>query len=223
MQFIRADVEEGIRSLSNALIQPLAKGKRTLWLISGGSNIALTAQVMAMLPKEITKRLTLMPVDERYGPLGHDDSNIHQLIDTCRDFKHASLVPVLTNEDLDTTLERYAQNAQHQFKANSCIITQLGMGADCHIAGILPNSPATQARPNLLAVGYKWSDHTRLTLTFQALARAQATFVFAYGSSKHQALEQLRDQNQTLAIQPAQFLKQLPQVYIYNDHIDSEG
>ena len=220
MQFVRTDVSNGIQALTRRLTEALGDGKRTLWLVSGGSNIPITALAMANLPKELTKSLTVLSVDERYGPRGHAESNLHKLINTCRDFKHAKLVPILTNEDLHTTLKRYGEVVRREFQANTAVIAQLGIGADGHIAGILPHSPAADSNLAELAVGYKWSDYVRLTLTFSALERAQTTFVFAYGQDKQPALKQLRDEILPFDAQPAQFLKHIPDVYIYNDQIE---
>jgi 6-phosphogluconolactonase/glucosamine-6-phosphate isomerase/deaminase len=59
-------------------------------------------------------------------------------------------------------------------------------------------------------------DYQRLTLTPQALARLDEAVVYARGNAKRKALENL-SQDLPLAEQPAQILKRIPKVLIFND------
>ena len=221
MQFILAESDRGAKELSKVLAESLAAGQHVLWLVSGGSNVPITVRAMSMIPVAQTNNLTIMPVDERYGPFGHDDSNATKLFKQGLDLKRASFINVLSNLSLDKTVQRYNQITTEHFAKNQIIVAQFGMGADGHIAGILPHSAATNTQPGPeFAIGYRWSDFDRLTLTFRALERVSIAFVFAYGQDKQSALSELHDKGLPLEVQPAQFLKHIPKAYVYNDQIE---
>ena len=71
-----------MRAIAVRIGDDLTQGKRVLWLVSGGSNIAAEVAVMQMLTaqsKDKLQNLAILPMDERYGPQGHKDSNTEQL------------------------------------------------------------------------------------------------------------------------------------------------
>ena len=81
MKFIHAsDWHPAIAVLQARLELELTAGKKVLWLVSGGSNITASVQLMQNLADDLTKNLTIMAVDERYGLVGHADSNEGQLL-----------------------------------------------------------------------------------------------------------------------------------------------
>lgn len=218
MQFIRKGPAEGIKALSAHLTKQLTAGKSTLWLVPGGSNIPFVVEVMSNVPDDLTKKLTIMLTDERYGPIGHADSNAQQLQKAGFQPKHAKFLPALTGDPLEETANKYDAIAGKQFAKNEAVVGQFGIGPDGHIAGILPKSPATTALGEL-AVGYEAADYTRITLTFPALRYLDTAFAFVYGGVKRLPLQQLHDTDMSLAEQPAQVLKAIPTAYVYNDQI----
>ncbi len=208
-----------IKALGQRLNSELTAKRRVLWLVSGGSNIGASVQIMAALPTELTASLTVMLVDERYGPPEHADSNWAQLLRAGFDHKSARLRPVLeAGQSFELALEHYRQLVSEEFAAAEVIVAQLGMGDDGHIAGILPDSSAAR-EDQALVVSYEAGDFQRLTLTFPALRNVTANYVLAFGKNKRQALTNLRDQTISPIDQPAQILKQLSEVYIYNDQL----
>src|SRR5258706_7607481 len=108
MQFICAPLAEGEQALQAKLEAALKDGKRVLWFISGGSNIPVTVHVLDALPDELTRNLTIMPVDERYGPVGHKDSNAQQLHETGFQPKQATFIPILDGGGLAETAKQFA-------------------------------------------------------------------------------------------------------------------
>lgn len=221
MQFVRASATDGIDALVRHLTETLQKDKRVLWLLAGGSNIPLSVQAMEHIPEALTPKLTIMPADERYGLLGHPDSNVRQLYDAGFGPKYARFVPILGNEDFAITLRHFSDVAKQLFGAADSIIAQLGMGADGHVAGILPGSVAATNGTDLVA-GYTGPDFQRLTLTFAALKQVRTAYLFAYGENKRGALEQLQNENPPYEQQPAQILKAIPSAYVYNDLLEGE-
>lgn len=220
MKFIlTAGWEDGVADLTERLVRELAGGQRVLWLTSGGSNVPSTVQIMNNIPPELKSKLTVMPVDERYGEPGHDASNWQHLLDAGFEAGQATLLPALeAGLDFQATQAHYEQQAGQAFKDNQLVIAQLGIGGDGHIAGILPDSEAANETGQLVAA-YQSTPFARLTLTFTALRRVTAAYAFAFGNTKHEALTSLQAQSIELAKQPAQILKQMPEAYVYSDQV----
>jgi 6-phosphogluconolactonase len=216
MRFLLESQDLAVQALTARLNHEL-EAKHVLWLVSGGSNIEAAVRVMANLPEELTSKLTIMPVDERYGEVNHADSNWQQLMQAGLDAKQAQTLSVLADLSFDETLKRYETLASKAFEQADFVVSQLGVGADGHIAGILPGSPAVEASG--LVAGYTSQPYQRLTLTFEALKRVNVAYVLAYGESKKPTLTDLMSGHLSLDIQPAQFLRSLGEVYLYNDQI----
>jgi 6-phosphogluconolactonase/glucosamine-6-phosphate isomerase/deaminase len=226
MQFILLpDKSAASHIMAERLQKELTAHKQVLWLISGGSNIAIEAATLRALSPALLANLTVMPCDERYGPYGHNDSNLQQLHDAGFPEAAVKVIPVLVPESLplEATSAHFTDNVQAAFAAADSIIAQLGMGSDGHIAGILPNSAAVDATG--LVTHYESDPFERITMTFNALQQATAVYVFAFGPDKLDQLERLRDDELPVSEQPAQFLKRISDTYVYNDQIatTSEG
>ncbi len=214
--------EDGIADLTQRLVRELSTGRNVLWLVSGGSNIKASVTVMGNIPANLTKQLSVMLADERYGNVGHADSNWAQLLQAGFKKKYAQLLPVLQEGlDFGATAISYNKLALWAMADADHVIAQLGIGDDGHIAGILPGSPAAEEIMSL-AIGYETKKYDRLTMTFKAFAKVDVTYAFAFGESKKQALTTLQSEELELAVQPAQILKQVPEVYLYSDQIGDE-
>jgi 6-phosphogluconolactonase/glucosamine-6-phosphate isomerase/deaminase len=222
MDFILDTPEAAAAALSDALLHALDKHSRVLWLVPGGSNIAVATAAMATIPDDATSRLHIMLSDERYGEVGHADSNFRQIEDSGFNARQAVLLPVLTaGADIEETTRAYAECFEREQAAAGALIALLGMGPDAHIAGILPGSPAASAES--LTTHYRSDPFERITLTFPALKNIDIAFVGAYGKAKQTALASLQAGNKPLTEQPCQILHTLPEVYVYNDVIAGEG
>jgi 6-phosphogluconolactonase/glucosamine-6-phosphate isomerase/deaminase len=221
MRFIKtSNYSAGAQPLIKRLVKELSNEKRVLWLVSGGSNIPIEKLVMDTIPAELQPYLAIM-YDERYGPAGHQDSNLKQLQDAGFTPGKSALISAIGdgNLSLNESAERYNAAAQTAYANADVIIAQLGIGPDGHTSGILPGSPAVESEK--LVVGYKWKDFERITFTFSALTQCSAAYVFAFGNNKREQLISLRDKAVPLSIQPAQILKKIPEAYIYNDQIET--
>ncbi len=197
-----------------------APAKNVIWLVSGGSNIALSLQVIKALPQEQLSRLTIMLSDERYGKPGHADSNWQQLAEAgfvaAAEAGGATLLAVLQPDmTLDDTCEQYGKIVCNTFDQADVIIAQLGIGGDGHIAGILPRSAAVESEAQV--AGYDSGPYQRITMTPPTLLRVTAAYAFAYGDTKHQALEKLQSQELSISEQPAQILKQISEAHLFTD------
>jgi 6-phosphogluconolactonase/glucosamine-6-phosphate isomerase/deaminase len=219
MQFIQSDSwDTGISVLKDRLARSLDSGLMTLWLVSGGSNIDASVQIMDSLSNEETTLLTIMLTDERFGPEGHPNSNATQLIAKGFKVKQATWIPVLRGDrSLASTTSEYEINMRQAISMNETIIGQFGIGSDGHISGILPESVATEASDLICA--YQASDYSRLTTTAAALTQVNLAIAFAFGANKAAALHRLHDFEVPFREQPSQILKQLPEAFIYNDQV----
>ena len=222
MQLIKQTIaENSLDDLGQRLIKELRQDKNVLWLVSGGSNIASAVTVMKSIPGNLQMQLTIMPVDERFGNVGHSDSNFQQLLDAGFDSGDAILLNILEPSlNLEQTDERFKSLAGQAFEEADVVIALLGIGADGHLAGILPNSLASQ-EPRKYVVSYESSPYTRITLAFPALRKIKAAYVYAYGESKTETLTKLINETISPELQPAQILKELDEAYVYNDSIES--
>ena len=224
MEFVEGTQADAIDAVSARIISGLGDGKRVLWLISGGSNILLEVEIMAAVRESGADLagLAVMPMDERYGEAGHKDSNIQQLRDAGFESGEATLVDILIhNVPFDQTVSFYNDIASTAFASAGVVIGQFGLGADGHVAGILPDSPATSAEP-VVVIGYEWSDYIRLTLSAEMLKQIAVAFVPAFGAGKADALARLREDKEKFEKLPAKLLYDLPEVHVYTDHLKQE-
>ncbi len=228
MKFVlTAGWDDGIADLTERLVKELASGKKVLWLTSGGSNIPASVHILSNIPAELSKNLTVLLADERYGAVGHKYSNWAQLIEAGFEVNKAKCLAILQDDlSFDETEARYEQLANQAFATNDIVLAQLGVGPDGHIAGLLIDSPAIDENLQTLTTSYISQEDTplsRLTLTFNAMKRIDAAYCFAFGAPKQATLKRLQKTRTSLDKQPAQILKQLPECYLYNDQVGHHG
>ncbi len=219
MKFIRT---EGTAELEAALVkklnEALATGKKVLWLVPGGSNIPAAARIMSALQLSDPTKLTITMTDERYGDIGHKDSNQVQLKEAGFDTKGATFIPYLSGVSLNETVRHIDGLLKEAFSQAEIIIGFFGMGADGHIAGILPHSLPAEDK-EVWVVGYDAPNFQRITLTPFALSHLHSAFVGAFGGEKLATLATLKNGDLPIVEQPAQLIKKLPEVYVFNDQI----
>lgn len=218
-----ASEEEAEGILLDGIRKTLNDGSKVLWLLPGGSNIKISVAVFKLLTEDELSRISVTLTDERFGPIGHPNSNYFQLEQAGFDFSKVKATPILVNkyDSFDETVERFERTINDLFAESQTIIGQFGMGGDGHIAGILPHSPAGREIVRL-AVGYKTPDFTRITMTFNAILMIDKAYLIAFGESKLEALVSLRDKAIELNAQPAQILRQVNDVVVINDMIGEE-
>lgn len=226
MKFVSKGPEDAAAAVAAKIIDSVRQKKPTLWLVCGGSNITTEVEIMKQVaagaPDNLGSLLVL-PMDERYGPAGHKDSNAEQMRKAGFDPGAATWVDVLIhNVPLDQTVSFYSDVASVALSKAAFIVGVFGLGANGHTAGVQPNSPAAEADEATVA-GFEWSDFTRLTLTPMALKHTNVAYVLTYGASKKEALERLQKNAEPLKQLPSALLYEIPEVYVYNDQIESGG
>jgi len=216
------DVGSATHRLGEQLSRELTAGKRVTWLVSGGSNIPLSVLIMNSLPRHLQSNLTILLIDERFGPLDHQNSNRLQLREAGFDPGEARIIPVLVaNASLEETCSQYETAVTQTFAESDIIIAQLGIGSDGHIGGILPHSAAVT--DDRLVASYQSDPYTRIAITTGGLRHVTAAYAFVYGETKRVALERLQNERLPLSEEPAQILKELPSADVYNDQIGETG
>lgn len=206
-------VEAASEALAKTLKTYLDCDQQVLWLLSGGSAIKIAVEALARLSSANLKRLTIAQIDERFGTVGHEDSNWQALINAGLDSSQVDCIPILTGITIDQTVENYTHELQQAIAQANFKIGLFGIGLDGHTAGILPHSPAGSS-PELVA-HFQWSDFYRITITPQAIRQLDQAIAYVEGQGKQPVVARLK-QDLDPRDQPAQFLKQAKQLIVYN-------
>jgi 6-phosphogluconolactonase/glucosamine-6-phosphate isomerase/deaminase len=214
--YLSDDPDQVAQYMAHLLNLRLQAKKKVLWLLSGGSAIAVAVAVSKSLKASELDNLTVTLVDERYGAVGHHNSNGAQLEKAGFELPGANLQPVLINADINRTTSSFKKVIESHFQSADYKLALIGIGPDGHTAGILPNSPAINS-PNMVA-SYKADDYgQRVTITPRALTMLDEAVVYAGSEAKHEQLKRL-EQDLPIETQPAQILKQIKKVTIFNDY-----
>jgi 6-phosphogluconolactonase/glucosamine-6-phosphate isomerase/deaminase len=205
-----------IQHLSQAITDALAQGQSVLWLISGGSTIAIAVAVARQLQNNPQlEHLNIMQIDERYGDPGHAHSNWQALLDAGFDCGAAHCTPILRGLPLTETVEAYKEELAQALQKHDYTIGLFGIGADGHTAGMLPDSSAARETQQL-AASFIGTDFPRITMTTPAIAQLDIAIAYAVGDSKAPAMHALHT-DLSIPEQPAQALKRAASVYVYTD------
>lgn len=187
---------------------------QTVVYLSGGST-------PMPLYKLIAKQKLFHPgavamVDERYGMMGHDKSNELMmrgtgLLDYLEEEK-IPFYPMLTEVSLEETVRVYDETLRFLHTNYPRHVGLLGMGADGHIAGMVPQSSEFRIQHSELfnsqdlVIGYQDEKMgKRITQTFHALSLMDEIFVLVLGEEKKHALQLMQEEGSIDEV-PARFL-----------------
>ena len=211
-----------INFIAEALRSRLRGGQSVLWLVTGGSCIAVAAAVSKQLVGTPLDKLTVTPTDERYGPVGHPDSNWQQLQAAGLDLPGAKLLPVLSGKTQAVTTKEWSQTLDAALNSADYRLALFGIGPDGHIAGVLPHSPVVSASET--AVSYQSEaipgvrpPFQRISMSLTTITRLDEAVVYTTGEAKRPVLDRLETE-QSLEDQPSQILKRVAAVTIFNDY-----
>ena len=232
--------EEVADFVASSILNQLNSNKRVLFFVTGGSSIMVGVRVAELLQNYPHHNLTVMLTDERYGSVGHRDSNWQQLLDKGFILPQAKLIPVLFGDDKKNTVEKFDQNLVKEFEKAEYKIGLFGVGADGHTAGILPESEAILSLH--LACGYDTPTFSRITITPKGIEKLNEAVVWMQGEKKWSVLENLNkniparpnDEGASLLTkgwqaggdiikQPAQIFKKVPLLTIFTDYPGSRA
>lgn len=212
-------IDPVVEHLSALLGEKLNNGQRVFWLVTGGSSIKIAAAVSHHLKNVNLSGLTITLTDERYGDIGHSDSNWLQLEAAGFSLPGAILHPVLVGKSIEQTTIEYDTLLNEQLASGSFRLGLFGMGPDGHVAGILPHSSAIE--DSSLASYYDGGQYQRITMTPSAIKQLDEAVLYAVGQDKWPVIDKL-EVSTLVQEQPAQALKQVARLTVYNDHKGEE-
>lgn len=212
-------VEDVAIFIANSISNQLKLGKHVLFFVTGGSSISVGVKTAELLKEKkidsLLGNLTVMLTDERYGEVGHPDSNWAKLEKLGFNIQGAKLIPILTGDDRTITTEKFNTILNEEFMITEYKIGLFGIGADGHTAGILPESVAVKCQE--LACGYDTPSFSRITMTALAIEKLDEVVVFAQGEEKWKVIKNL-EKDIDIIKQPAQILKKVPLLTIFTDY-----
>ncbi len=213
-----SDPEHVAAYIAKRIRMQLLMGSRVLWLVPGGSGIAVAVETARTLVRAGVPLagLTVTFTDERYGSVGHKDSNQAALEAAGFMLPDATFLPVLSGASREETARTWNAALANAFDDASYRIGLFGIGADGHTAGILPGSPAVESEA--LVAAYSAGAFERITLTPRAIATLDEAVAYATGESKWPTLATLLATNAPDSAQPAQVLKRVPHAILFSDY-----
>lgn len=209
-------LEDPAEFIAHTILNKLELGKSVLFFVTGGSSIPVCVKISEIIKEHSHKNLTIMLTDERYGPVGHSDSNWAGLIKRGFDLPEAKLIPILTGDNHIVTTEKFNTVLKKELKDAKYKIGLFGIGIDGHTAGVLPETESVYYHE--LACGYDTSMYSRITITPKAIVQLDEVVVWAQGQEKWEVIKKL-EQNIDIRKQPAQILKKVPLLTIFTDYI----
>ena len=201
-----------------SLVSDKIKNGKVLLALPGGSSIEVGVKIFEILSTQDLHNLTVMLTDERYGKVGHPDSNFFQLEEKGFNPGNSRTIPVLTGGDMESETKRFGENLKNELEKADYKIGLFGIGADGHTAGMLPGSGAVTSED--YAIGYNTETFSRITMTAKAIEKLDEAVVYAVGEEKRPVIESLKE-NIDIIKQPAQILKKVPLLTIFTDYMNN--
>ncbi|HCM51948.1 TPA: hypothetical protein DIS56_02330 [Candidatus Saccharibacteria bacterium] len=211
-----SSVEPVVDHLAQSISKHLEKGGEVLWLLSGGSFIPVQVEVAKQLNGTNLSGLTVTLTDERYGPVGHPDSNWQKLLNAGFSLSGAQLRPVLENKDLVQTTGDFTAYLKSEFANSDYKIACIGIGTDGHVLGVKAESAGVNSPE--VAISYRAEDFERITMTLAALKLLNEAVVYMVGDDKHELIRQIAEEDVEPIQQPGQAIKTVKKVTVYNDY-----
>jgi 6-phosphogluconolactonase len=130
--------------------------------------------------------VVLYQVDERVaspGDVTRNLTNLERILAGCR----PTIVAMPVNDnDLEEAAASYAGQLPERFD-----LVHLGLGPDGHTASLIPGDPVLEVRDRLVAITGVYQGEQRMTLTYDALSRADQLLWLVTGTDKRTSLSQL--------------------------------
>jgi 6-phosphogluconolactonase/glucosamine-6-phosphate isomerase/deaminase len=202
--------------IAERILAELALGKKVLWLIPGGSSIPAAAAAAEIIAGSAHEGLAVTLTDERYGPVGHMDSNWGQLMATGFELPQAELVPILIGETRQITTSLWAGQLERLVAQANFILGFFGIGADGHIAGMLPHTPPLTSIE--LAASYTSGQFERISITPRVMGDLDCAVAFTQGESKWPTLSRLSE-DLSIEEHPVQQLKRVAECTLFTDYV----
>ena len=212
---ITNDLEEIADFVAVSINRELAKGKRVLWFVTGGSSIKVQSKVATKIDTNLPGKLVITLTDERFGEENHPDSNWYQLRQLGFEIDKAKMIMFLTGESFTETTKGLRVTLKEELEKADYKIGMFGIGIDGHTAGILPFSDAVNSSE--LVCSYITPTFDRVTITPKVITMLDEAIVFVMGENKWPMLEKLQKEF-PIDEDPSQILKRIPLLTIFSDY-----
>lgn len=141
------------------------------------------------------RRVVVTQADERVAPDGHPDRNwtalCERLLDVAGVPARGRLPMPVTDVDLERAAARHAARLRRLCGDPPVLdVVHLGLGADGHVASLVPGDAALDATGRPVAVTGRYHGRRRMTLTFDALGAARRRLWQVAGADKAGALRE---------------------------------
>lgn len=210
--------DEAVEEASKKLYEALNHSVKTLLLLSGGSSLRVARETLSKLDSDQKKLITIAQIDERYGKPGHKDSNWNGIEEIVGGFDdYAGVASVLEDTgDIEEDAAYYNAKLQQVIESNILKVGLFGVGADGHVAGILPGDEGEFLKytDGRLVVNFIGSDFPRITTTSALMRMLDEAIVYACGPEKEKAITDL-NKSTPANEHPAQLLKKTNQTSVY--------
>lgn len=185
------------------LLTQLKNNINVTWLLAGGSAIKVYTEMNDLLDSKMDlTKLNISLGDERYSKdPEHKDATwpIYEKLKLFSELskRGANIFEILSGQSLEKDAERFDNFLRDRLRQSDFILCNLGMGTDCHTAGIIPLDDKKlfhQVYPeNRLAVGHNHggAHPKRITITPSFIKKANKITVYMTGAEKRPALEKL--------------------------------
>jgi 6-phosphogluconolactonase len=130
--------------------------------------------------------VVIYQVDERIAPVGDSTRNLTNLERSLGDRRPTIVAMPVNDDDLESASAAYAQLLPPRFD-----LVHLGLGPDGHTASLIPGDPVLAVRDRLVAVTGVYQGEQRMTLTYEAIVRADELLWLVTGDDKQSALAAL--------------------------------
>lgn len=181
--------------IADIMAGTLRQQERFAVAFSGGRSPGLMLQALAVeaLPWE---RIDVFQVDERIAPAGSDTRNLTGLLANFArrvQLSDANLFAMPVEEDdAAHAASRYEAALRERLGTPPVIdLVHLGLGADGHIASLVPGDPVLDVTDRDVAVSGLYQGTRRLTLTYPVLNRARHIVYLVTGADKKDAVARL--------------------------------
>lgn len=200
--------------LAETLNKHLNKGEKVLWLVPGGSLIAVAVEVAGLISTNPNlANLSVTLTDERYGEPGHSNENWQQLMDAGFSLPKSSIYRVLSGEGGPEIAASYSKMLESGLAEADYSIGLFGVGTDSHIAGIKPGSESVEA--SAPAIYYQGEDFERVTISFDTMRKLNEVVVAAKDEAKLPVVDRIVNEEVSLRESPAHILRQLDNVSLF--------
>lgn len=185
--------------------------EKTLILLSGGSSANIGVDALKQVIPELRTNCIVLLADERYVQYGSSDSNATLLKSFGLSGVSGKFVETLQPSlvGLQETAQLFETNLKAALSECSHCVAVLGIGADNHTAGILPNSIAAQS-DNEFVVAYQTDVFERITIAPRFFEKIDVAFAYVAGEDKLPAVATIDGQYDTVS-HPSQLIKKTKQ------------